>query len=850
MKKLYLPMLVLLMDLFLFQQLRAEPDYLPLNPADPVAFCGDHFVYHGKKTVLGPRAFFIDGQLSDEEAGKYPYVFNSVNEAVKQLADGTEEIPMVLYLAPWVYWIDDPDDPEIRVPKSGRVPFGLDIDCEWLKFYGLSEDPRHVVLACNRGQTMGAKGNFTLFRISGEGTAAENVTFGNYCNIDLEYSLKPEFDREKRGSAIVQAQLVFCDGDKLYARNCRFVSRLNLNPFFGAGKRALFDRCHFESTDDALNKTAVYMNCTLDFYGSKPFGSTTGTGAVFLNCDLRSFVRGEQYFTKVGGQVAAVDTRMKSETAAYWGWKDFPPEEARCYQYRVCFNGDSVFIGNHHPVSTVDMGGKAILDAYRIEYDGGVIYNTYNLLQGDDDWDPAGVKEQVLAAEKEHGKNYTHLPVQLLVSSTRDTLETGKDRLVLQAVLNRFGSYPVPHAAVKWSIAPGYGQLAELRVTGKDRCELIPENRTDSLRKVVVKAVTASGLEGAAVFYVIPQKLDPPLFAKTPELRLLREGKLRLDYRLDTEYADQSLISWYRCRDARGSEPVEVAVSRMNDPRRYYTLTAGDVGCYLMASVSPKHLRSDAGEPFRIVLDRPVLAGEVKTDPLVMNVDLKSLSTRYQPEIRPGYWSMDCYKPADTREQAWVADNSTDAWYYGPGINGAAGDTGIVQHVKGARMRFTPVGEAFGDMKIRFTAVPAKTAGQGFSSATDQYMDVYIKFDHTSMNGYALRLIRTTKYHDAIDFVLVKYEKGKVVPISDPVSTSCYRGPCHIMLESKGNNLIVHAETPADYYHKPGRPEVKPAVDMKTEITPNPYGGMGFQHTGTVRSGATLIKDLKIEWAD
>src|SRR5580765_1831942 len=189
-----------------------------------LVFNGDHFVYKGRKITLGPNAFFIDGQLTVAEAAKYKYVFNSVNEAAKHLAEGTEEAPMVLYIAPYVYWIDDPDDTVVRIPKPGATtPFGLEIKCEWLKFYGLSDDARNVVLASNRGQTIGAKGNFTMFRISGQGTSAENVTFGNYCNIDLDYPLKPELSRKKRASAIVQAQLVFCDGDKLVARNTRFV---------------------------------------------------------------------------------------------------------------------------------------------------------------------------------------------------------------------------------------------------------------------------------------------------------------------------------------------------------------------------------------------------------------------------------------------------------------------------------------------------------------------------------------------------------------------------------------------------------------------------------------------------
>ena len=125
-------------------------------------------------------------------------------------------------------------------------------------------------------------------------------------------------------------------------------------PFVG-GKRVLFDRCHFESTDDALCATGVYLNSTFDFYSSKPFYATTGTGAVLLNCDIRAFTRGEQYFTKGGGQVAVVDSRFKSETTTYIGWREVNPGDMRNYQYNVSLNGEPVFIGKKNPASTVDM---------------------------------------------------------------------------------------------------------------------------------------------------------------------------------------------------------------------------------------------------------------------------------------------------------------------------------------------------------------------------------------------------------------------------------------------------------------------------------------------------------------
>ena len=809
-------------------------------------FHGNYIAYKGKKIILGPRSFYIDGQLTSAEAAKHPYVFNSVNEAAKHLTDGTEGSPMVLNIAPYVYWIDNPDDTAIRIPKPGAsAPFGLEIKCEWLKFYGLSDDPRNVVMASNRGQTIGAKGNFTMFRISGQGTSAENITFGNYSNIDLDYPLKPGLGRKKRASAIVQAQLVFCDGDKLFARNTRFVSRLNLLPFIG-GKRTLFDHCHFECTDDALNGNAVYLGCTFDFYSGKPFYGTSGTGAVFLDCDIRSFTRGEQFFTKSRGQVALIDTRISSATIKYIGWRDIPEKESRNYQYNVQLNGKPVFIDIEHRWATVETKDKAVLDAYRFLYKGNVIYNTYNLLRGNDGWDPMGIKDMVAAAEKQTGRSLINLPVQVLVSPTKETIESGKETVVLKVKLNKFGNYELKGEKVNWTIAPEYQSLAKLDINEDGTCTVTPTNENDDTKEVIIQATTSSGLEAASLIYVSPSILDAPRFSSLPRIINNKDGKLVVDYKLDMRFKDQSLITWYRCSDAKGNNATEVAVSRFNDPKREYILTAGDIGYYIMAKVSPKHIRCRPGMPVAAIADELVSANQIKSNNRILVADLQGMSTKYQPEVKPGFWTLDCFAPADTYD--WIADNSRDPWYIGTGTDGAANDTGLVQANKGARLRFTPIGNDFGDMKITFTAVPAKTAGQGFSSAREQYMDVFIKFDTKTGSGYALRLIRTTKYGDAIDFILMKYENGIATPVSKPVSASCYRPDCFISLEAKGNKLIVQAQTKTEYYIVPNRPEVVQQVHLEAEIVSNKSGGFGFQHTGTVGSGATLIKDLQITW--
>lgn len=839
MKKVILSCLSFLLLSFCFSQ--PLKGYQSLDASHPINFGGSYIVYDGDTVPLGPKAFFVDGQLSDAEVANYPYVFNTVNKAVEKLTDGTEAAPMILYMAPWVYWIDNPDAPAIREGEGGAPPYGLVIKCEWLHFYGLSPNPRNVVLASNRGQTIGARGNFTMFKFIGQGTGSENITFGNYCNIDLVYPLKPTLNREKRAAATVQAQLIHCNGDKIVARNTRFVSRLNLCPFVG-GKRVLFDRCHFESTDDALCGTGVYLNSTLDFYGSKPFFNTRGTGAVFLNCDLRSFTRGRQFFTKANGQVAVVDSRIKTAPGTYLGWNEVVPAETRNYQYRVTQNGKPVNIGNNDPAATVDMSGKRVLDAYRVVQNGKTVYNTYNLLKGDDDWDPMDIKPLVLAAEKASHTSYTNLPVQLLVSPSGVAVETGKDEVKLTARTMRFGNYELGGQKINWRVAPASASLVKLVVSDDgSTCTVIPTNRGEEVVDVVITASTASGLEAASLISVVPPVQEAPGLVSAPTIVMGKQGNLLLNYQLNTNYKDQSLVTWYRCRDASGADPIEVAVSRFNEPLIAYTLTTGDIGYYIMAAVAPKHTRSKAGERVQVVLSKPITASDVKTPYNLLVTDFRNLSVSNQPKVLPGFWTWD-HLDVPGNEQRFITDKTKDAWYFGEGSDGAAGMTGLLQG-RSAGMYFTPVGGKFGDMKLTMVVAPYKTAGQGFSVA-HLYMDVLFKFDTQTMTGYALRFIRTTKYHDAVDCMLVKYENGVAVPVSEPVSTTSFKTTCTIIIEVTNNNVVAKATTTAED-HAPSRDNLKATVDLTSAITPNEFGGFGTRYNG---GSPTMIKEMKVEW--
>lgn len=281
--------------------------------------------------------YVVPNATSDEALG----VFATVSDALRQAeAFADDSLWTTIHIPPGVYWLDDPDDPAIRKPAPGEhTPFGLKVRLSKTRLIGMGDSPENVVLACNRGQTQGADGNFTMLHITGDDIQAENLTFGNYCNVDLDYERDPQQSRPRRADAIVQAQLVICNGDRYEARRCRFISRLNLCPFAGA-RHALFVDCYFECTDDALCGTGTYRHCRFTFFSSKPFYATSPQGAVFNDCDIHSKVHGVQYLTKVSDPVTMRNCRWTSDDPNLTiEWTRKPNPKKRCLMENCTLNG-------------------------------------------------------------------------------------------------------------------------------------------------------------------------------------------------------------------------------------------------------------------------------------------------------------------------------------------------------------------------------------------------------------------------------------------------------------------------------------------------------------------------------
>ena len=825
-----------------------------MDSSDPVEFGGTYIKYQGETIQLSETAIYLDGSLSDELAAQYPYVYNDITKALSAdaLKNGTADKPMTVYVAPYVYWIDDPAATDtVQKTEGYSVPYGMVVNSEYLTIKGLTGNPDNVVLAGNRGQSHASNGNYTMFRFNCSGAlTVKNITIGNYCSVDLDYPLMSELNQAKRTETITQAQLADVSGDKMFADNCNFISRLNLDPINGAS-RSLYNNCHFESTDDALNANAVYVGCDFDFYGNRPLYSSYGTGSTFLGCTFNCKILNveaepTQFFTKEGGTITAVDCVYNSNLSVpiSIGWTKTPSTSLKCYQSNIIHNGQSITIGGEGAKETVDITGKSVLDAYKIVSGGKTYYNTYNLLKGSDDWDPLGVKDVIKAAGQDT------VATQLSITSDVTEIESGKETASIGGTVNYFYGTNDTTQKITYSVSDEDKAYVKLTDNGDGTCKVEGTNNDDAARKVIINASTESGLEAAVGITVKPSKIEAPAFTKAPVITNDGQGSLKVDYSLDLgSREDMSAISWYRCTDAEGSNPILVAVTRNDSPEYTYKLTAGDVGYYIMAKVESKNIRSDYGTPVNTVYDKAIGVKDVRSKNFA--TDFSNFPNVKQSEIKAGFWTVDYNRPADTESfGSWQGADTEEPWKYGTTGNGCVG-AGLYEGTQGARLMYTPVEGTYGDMSLKLVVDPAKTAGQGFGSA-GQYMDVLLKFDTSTLTGYGLRIVRTKASSNAVTFVLVKYDNGTVTEISDEVIASCYATGCTISLKVEGNKLTAHVETPTEQLADQAAKGYPHVVDLTADIEVNSFGGVAIQHTGTVGSGGwqntTMLHNLNVTW--
>lgn len=827
------------------------------------------FGYKGEEetVTLGEKDIYLDAYLTDAEIEGKANVFNDFKKAISACVSGTEQAPMNLYIAPGVYWIHDP------ASASTTEAYGMTWNIAHLHMRGLTPDARNVVIAGNYGHDEGfAGGNWTMFNASGDGLQIRDMTIGDFCNVDLDFPLDPTKEVAKRTTNITQGQIANYNGDKLYCDNVRFISRLNMMPFISS-KRALYVNCHMESTDDSLNGSskAVYLNCDLHFYASKPWGGSSGV--TLLNSDLyiNHINYGEtvtQYLSKGAGRFNVIDCRYHSDypesTKVNLGFSDILSNTFRSYYSNVTLNGEPADLsdGGKNPRAAVDITGTDFLKAYKLtKADGSVVYNTYNLLRGSDEWDPLGVKADVEAAQA------SDVATGLSVTSTKNSIETGAEDGD-EATLSFNVSGPQRTTDYKTGVTATFSIPKEdedvVTLTPANdglTCLVKAKNETEEARTVVVDVKTNTGLAAAISINVKPSVLPAPEFQGEKSIVQNNDGTAQVNYALDLgQRADMSRVSWYLADSASDESPILIAESRHDTPLKKITLNKGYIGKYLIAKIEPKHIRSSYGEAATVISSTPITAEGIQ-DQASYKVDIEHFATAAQSKVAPGLWTLDGYKPLDTepnyipldateKNEQFKATNFTpnaNSWNWAKGNrNGFLDYEGIYTTSRGGRLRYTPVGDSFGDMDVKLELAPGKTAGQGFGSA-NQYLDVMIKYDTTNLTGYGIRIFRKTG--DSTCVCLVKYVEGKSKLLNTPVETSCFLTKCSIHLWTEGGLLKGTVNSSQEQSKTAQEKGYAASVSLQAEIDANTYGGFCFINTSTVGDNTTYIGSIDMNWA-
>lgn len=178
--------------------------------------------YDNQKFKLNGNTIYLDCELSDKTASLSPFIFNNVREAFQEINVGPESTTVkTILIAPGVYWINDPNAQSDSI-DSDSSPYAMIIDCPKVSLIGLTHDPKNVVIATNFMQRQGMDETFTLFYFISEEIEAQNITFGNFSNVDLIFPLKKEYSHPKVNDETIRVKLIQTTAEKFLVNNCLF----------------------------------------------------------------------------------------------------------------------------------------------------------------------------------------------------------------------------------------------------------------------------------------------------------------------------------------------------------------------------------------------------------------------------------------------------------------------------------------------------------------------------------------------------------------------------------------------------------------------------------------------------
>ncbi|HEY4367459.1 MAG TPA: bacterial Ig-like domain-containing protein [Steroidobacteraceae bacterium] len=784
-------------------------------------------VLKAKFVELSAANVIVDAYL--DEAKRTAFTLKTLQELkAANIADGT-----TVNFTPGVYWTDDyKDSHNANTPEHPGL-VGISFSQAGLIFKGLTSNADDVRIAGNRGQTMGSNGNWNVIGI-GTNFSAYNLSIANYTSFDLVFPRDPSQNLPRRGDARVQAQTITGAGgslDKMYFENVRFVSFLNLIAI--GPTRAYFKNSYFQLTDDSIagGSINVFENCTFDFYGSHPSGGGSSTIAAFLHSTFNFYNDSPVFwFSKNGGTWTVIDNVFK-EPKEEIRWENTQRPDVKHYVYNNVYeDGTPVVFDLQNTQVTQPLTGDA-LKVFKV----GEEYNVYNLLKGNDGWDPSNQQQKFDTAFK----------FTLGANSTNIQSDNLSNEVIITPTL-----VPVNFFAYD-AIEFDYNQalFTELNNAGDGKLHLRANlNSTGVIINSVVKATAPNGLVAQVTLNIRPETVAAPVVVGTPSIQIGQNtAALQIVYD-HPEFTDWSTITWYR-GSAPGDKAVQVAVTTLNDPYMSYQLTGGDIGQYLTAVITPKYEFSPAAvTSIEVTSPRAIVAGDV-ANPFVIATDFANITWTGHTLNQSDLWYADAIKPSDVN-QIWTPSAAAPWTYVMGDRDGALGVPGLRTATQGARLLYQPQG-SFSDTSLSLDLTPEKIAGQGFGSATDQYLEVYIKWDPVTQTGYALRFQRLASdplngnqpipsSGNSVRVSMIEYVNGvRTILPNCYVESSVYMPGAHLDFKLVGNVLSADVTTESEQsntqegYNLPS--EIHFSVTLPSAAST--VGGFGFQFTGTVSAG-------------
>jgi hypothetical protein len=494
-------------------------------------------------------------------------------------------------------------------------------------------------------------------------------------------------------------------------------------------------------------------------------------------------------------------------------------------------NGKPINLSEENPGVSVNLENYPdLLKAYKFDLNGETVYNTYNLLRGKDNWDPMNVRQKVAAASG--SRDVGNIPMRMLVSDVTDgqdqtppepwylwgttkprVIETGKDEYRILSYTILGDTKAKASGSVSWRTLPGQSELVSLKTLPDGKVEVRSNNRGNDDIEVIIEAVSSLGIHGSIGVTTRPAQQPAPVFSSRPVIQSPANGKLKVNYAytLDT-YTDQSIVNWYRCDTESGTNAIPVSVSRLNKPELEYTLSWGDIGKYIKVEVTPKHNLSNTGTMVSAMYTTAISQSDVSSFDITIP-DFQNFPAVPQPQVLPGYWTVDGNRPVDhSPDRTWRAN--PDSWVWAMTTAGTDLEPGFRPKTQGARLRYTPPVGTYGDMAVTVKVNTCKE-DEGFGSATGQMLDIFIKYDTATQTGYALRLERTNRQIDGTEWAFVKYDNGNISPLYPAIRPDDRRNPwdegywdtrlrssvfmtqCTIQVWTEGNKLKAKATTTA-----------------------------------------------------